>query len=111
MKRIAADAAGFLYMVSKTGVTGSAGLDTASVAHHVAVLRNATKLPICVGFGISTAEDVSALSRTADGVVIGSAFERLIEENLTRPDLPALVAERTRVYKEATKRAPIQPSR
>lgn len=105
MKRIAADAAGFLYMVSKTGVTGSAGLDTAAVAHHVGLLRKATDLPICVGFGVSTAADVAALSRTADGVVIGSAFERLIEENLARPDLPALVAGQTRTYKDATRRA------
>ncbi len=106
MATIAADAAGFLYLVSKTGVTGSAGLDTTSVADHVASLRTATDLPVCVGFGVSTAEDVAALSTKADGVVIGSAFERLIEENLDRPDLAALVAERTRLYKEATQRKP-----
>jgi tryptophan synthase alpha chain len=104
MKTIAEDAAGFLYMVSKTGVTGSAGLDTASVKRHVAALREATDLPVCVGFGVSTAEDVAALSRTAEGVVIGSAFERLIEENLDRPDLPGQVAEQTRRYKAATRR-------
>ena len=105
MKTIADDAAGFLYMVSKTGVTGSAGLDTASAERHVALLREATDLPVCVGFGVSTAEDVTALSRTAEGVVIGSAFERLIEENLDRPDLPELVAEQTRLYKAATCRS------
>jgi len=105
MRAIAEGAAGFLYMVSKTGVTGSAGLDAAAVERHVAMLRQTTDLPVCVGFGVSTADDVAALSRTADGVVIGSAFERLIEENLDRPDLPALVAERTRAYKAATRRA------
>jgi tryptophan synthase alpha chain len=92
-------------MVSKTGVTGSAGLDTSAVKNHVAMLRQTTDLPVCVGFGVSTAEDVAALSRMADGVVIGSAFERLIEKNLDRPDLPALVEERTRAYKDATRRA------
>ena len=104
MKTIAADAAGFLYMVSKTGVTGSAGLDTGSVDRHLALLRETTNLPVCVGFGVSTAADVAILSRTAQGVVIGSAFERLIEENLDRPDLPERVAEQTRLYKAATRK-------
>lgn len=103
MKTIADDAAGFLYLVSKTGVTGSAGLDTSLVGGHVSLLREVTDLPICVGFGVSTPEDVAALSATADGVVIGSAFERLIEGNIDSPDLPELVAEQTRFYKNATK--------
>ena len=105
MKTIADDAAGFLYLVSKTGVTGSAGLDTSLVGGQVDRLREVTALPICVGFGVSTPEDVAALSRTADGVVIGSAFERLIEENIDSPDLPEMVGDQTRIYKNATKSA------
>ena len=103
MRSIAGDAAGFLYMVSKTGVTGSAGLDTTAVGAQIALLREVTTLPICVGFGVSTPEDVAALSVKADGVVIGSAFERLIEENIDSPDLPELLGEQTRTYKAATR--------
>jgi len=103
MARIAAGASGFLYLVSKTGVTGSDGLNTSQVADNLARLRDVSDLPICVGFGISTADDVRAVARTADGVVIGSAFERLIEEHLEAPDLLERVARQTRAYKDATR--------
>jgi tryptophan synthase alpha chain len=58
-----------------------------------------------VGFGISSPQEVTAVSALCDGVVIGSAFERLIEENLGRSDLPQVLAARTLELKEAT-RAP-----
>ena len=102
MKYIAASAQGFLYMVSKTGVTGSDGLDTGEIGKHMRQLRLCTGLPICVGFGISTAEEVAAVAALADGVVIGSAFELLIEENLKDAGLDRLLAERVRAYKAAT---------
>jgi tryptophan synthase alpha chain len=102
MKHIADSASGFLYLVSKTGVTGSAGLDTGEIAQHTETLRSVTSLPICVGFGISTPEDVAAVAAVADGVVIGSAFERLIEENLENSDLIPVIAERVKSYKAAT---------
>ncbi len=57
---------GFIYMVSKTGVTGSSGLDTGMVAERVDRIRNATSLPLCVGFGVSTPEDVAAIASAAD---------------------------------------------
>ena len=103
MKQIADTASGFLYLVSKTGVTGSDGLDTSEIREHTERLRSVSSLPICVGFGISTPEDVAAVAAVADGVVIGSAFERLIEDNLENPNLVSLIAQRTREYKEATK--------
>ncbi len=103
MKKIAESASGFLYLVSKTGVTGSDGLDTTDIARHTETLRSVSELPICVGFGISTAEDVATVASAADGVVIGSAFERLIEENLDNPGLVSIIAEQVRKYKDATK--------
>lgn len=102
MAMITAKASGFLYLVSKTGVTGSDGLDTADIRHHTDTLRSVTPLPICVGFGISTPEDVSAISEFTDGVVIGSAFERMIEENLDSPDLPVMIGKMTTEFKRAT---------
>jgi tryptophan synthase alpha chain len=103
MAQIASAASGFLYLVSKTGVTGSDGLDTAEIKTQMKQLRTLTKLPVCVGFGISTAGDVAAVAPLADGVVIGSAFERLIEENLDNPDLARLIGEKTAAYKTATR--------
>jgi tryptophan synthase alpha chain len=104
MAEIASAASGFLYLVSKTGVTGSDGLDTSEIQGQMDRLRTVTDLPVCVGFGISTADDVAAVAPMADGVVIGSAFERMIEENIKRSDLPDLIGLQTAAYKDATKK-------
>ncbi|MFO8047492.1 MAG: tryptophan synthase subunit alpha [Desulfosudaceae bacterium] len=100
---IAEAASGFIYLVSMTGVTGSGGLDPSLIAEHCQQVRGRTNLPVCVGFGISTAEDVAAVARVAEGVVIGSAFEKTIEENRDNPDLPELLAEQVRSFKAATR--------
>ena len=102
MSKITTDSRGFIYLVSKTGVTGSSGLKTESIDRQVDTLRSVTSLPICVGFGISTTDDVAAIASVADGVVIGSAFERLIEKNLGNSDLAAIISDHVRKYKEAT---------
>jgi len=102
MAHIADNASGFLYLVSKTGVTGSDGLDTGSIDTYVNSLRDVSDLPICVGFGISSPEDVAAISAVADGVVIGSAFERLIEENLGNKDIASVLAKKAGEFKKAT---------
>ena len=103
MAKISESASGFLYLVSKTGVTGSDGLDTKEIGIKTKELRSVTGLPICVGFGVSTVEDVSAVASVADGVVIGSAFERIIEENMGNPDLAVILAKKTGEFKKATK--------
>jgi tryptophan synthase alpha chain len=103
MTRIAAAASGFLYLVSKTGVTGSEGLDVVDISRHTGKLRAVTSLPICVGFGISTPADVAAIASSAEGVVIGSAFERTIEQNLEDPNLAARLADQVRPLKQATR--------
>ena len=103
MKQISAEASGFIYLVSMTGVTGSQGLNSSKVADVIAPLKAVTDLPVAVGFGISTPEHVKAVAKVADGVVVGSAFERLIEENLDTVNLNSLVKEYTRSLKAATK--------
>ncbi len=102
IRQVAGSASGFIYMVSKTGVTGSSGLDTSMVAERVDRIRNATDLPLCVGFGVSTPEDVAAIASVADGVVVGSAFERIIEENIENRDLARLMGETVRSLKART---------
>jgi tryptophan synthase alpha chain len=103
MRRIAACASGFIYHVSQLGVTGSGGLRPDEIAAKVRELRSVTRLPVCVGFGISTPAQVAAVARIADGVVVGSAFERLIEENISRPDLPGTLAARVAELKRTTR--------
>ncbi len=103
MTRITGSASGFLYLVSKTGVTGSDGLDVVDISHHTDKLRAITSLPICVGFGISTPADVATIASTAEGVVIGSAFERTIEENRDDPNIANRLADQVKSLKQATK--------
>ena len=103
MRRIADAASGFIYHVSKLGVTGSPGLPVGDIDRKVQELRSVTRLPVCVGFGISTPHDVAAVCRCCDGVVIGSAFERLIEDHLGQPDLPDMLADRVAALKRETR--------
>lgn len=103
MAAIAADATGFLYLVSMTGVTGSGGLETDAVARTVGILRAKTDLPVCVGFGVSTPEQVAGLAPMADGIVVGSAFESVIEAHLDDPACPQKVGKTVRRLKAATR--------
>lgn len=101
MRMIAEHASGFLYLVSKTGVTGSGGLNVGIVRDRVTELRRVTELPICVGFGVNSFVDAGSLAPYVDGVVVGSAFERTIEENLHSRDLVKKLEEQVRGYKAA----------
>jgi tryptophan synthase alpha chain len=67
-------ASGFIYLISRLGVTGVRDEVPSDVASHVARIRAVTQLPVAVGFGISTAAQARAAARLADGVVVGSAL-------------------------------------
>ena len=103
MELISRTGEGFLYLVSKTGVTGSDGLDIHGITEKITTLRLVTELPICVGFGISSPEHVADIASVADGVVIGSAFERIIEENLHSKELPSMLSSAVQSLKGATR--------
>jgi tryptophan synthase alpha chain len=79
IKRIAAQASGYLYYVSLKGVTGSANIDMTSVAEKVAEIRQNTELPIGVGFGIKDAESAAKVAQVSDAVIVGSALVKLVE--------------------------------
>jgi tryptophan synthase alpha chain len=91
LELVARYSTGFVYLVSRTGVTGERASLSASVGPLVTAMREVTKLPLAVGFGISTADHVRTIGAMADGVVVGSAFERVIEENAGGGDLCAKV--------------------
>lgn len=76
MADIARHGSGFVYLISRTGVTGLRSDVPSELPATVARLRSATELPICVGFGISTPAHAKAVARLADGVVVGSAVVR-----------------------------------
>ena len=80
LKKLVKDASGFLYYVSIAGVTGTASIDTKAVAEKVKEIKAVTDLPVAVGFGIRTIEDAKTVASIADGVVIGSAFVKIIEK-------------------------------
>jgi tryptophan synthase alpha chain len=81
LRRIAEASRGFVYAVSRTGVTGTRQQLPDDARKLVRRLRKYTKLPIAVGFGISTSEQFAAVGEFADGAVVGSAIVETIERN------------------------------
>ncbi len=71
---VLANASGFVYYVSYTGITGAQAANDRAVAEAVARLRSHTELPISVGFGIRTPEQAAAIARVADAAVVGTAI-------------------------------------
>lgn len=88
-KLVAKYSTGFIYLVSRTGVTGEQESLAASAAPLVESMRQVTDLPLAVGFGISTAAQMHAVGAVADAVVVGSALVRAIEKHAGSPDLEA----------------------
>ena len=79
-QQILSEAEGFVYIVSRRGVTGSGKINWNALAEEMDILRKATETPLCVGFGISTPEDVQSAAKIADGVIVGSAIQKIVEE-------------------------------
>lgn len=104
IQKICARAAGFIYYVSREGVTGAQSTVASSLGERVAQIRQCTELPIAVGFGISTAEQAHEVAKIADGVVVGSAIVQRINDNAARDDLPARISEFVAPLVKATKK-------
>lgn len=80
IQKIAAEAKGFLYVVSSMGVTGVRSEITTDLGAILENIRKATDVPACVGFGINTPEQAAEIASIADGVIVGSAIVRLAEQ-------------------------------
>lgn len=102
--KITAGAGGFIYYVSRAGVTGEQAGVAPSIAERVALVRTTTDLPIAVGFGVSTASQVREVARFADGVVVGSAIVKRIAEHGKSAGLLEAVSDFVRPLAAATKR-------
>jgi tryptophan synthase alpha chain len=99
-QKIAAAATGFLYYISITGITGTAVPKISDIKTAVDKIRKITNLPIAVGFGISQPQQAREIGQFADGIVIGSAVVKLIDENRNNPDLIKIVSNYTEKIKE-----------
>lgn len=75
------DARGFVYCVSSMGVTGQEATFHKSVIDYLGSVKEVSKIPVMMGFGIRTAEDVAPMKNIIDGAIVGSHFIRLMEEN------------------------------
>ena len=93
LRLVAERASGFVYAVSRAGVTGARTDLSAEAARLVERVRGVTELPVAVGFGISSPEHVAEVWRYADAAVVGSALVAEIEKHSGRPDLVARVGE------------------
>jgi len=80
LRRIARQSRGFIYLVSLTGVTGERSELPPGLADQIRALRLVTTRPVCVGFGIGTPGQVAMVGDLADGVIVGSAIVRCVEE-------------------------------
>ena len=84
---LAESSQGFIYALSRTGVTGAHSAPSESIETQVAEIREMTNTPICVGFGITTPEQAAQLAGYADGIIVGSAIVRKIQENSNDPNV------------------------
>jgi tryptophan synthase alpha chain len=84
MREIAAHGDGFVYLISRLGVTGAREDTPAELPETIGRLRGATDLPICVGFGISNTTQAARIGQLADGIVVGSAVVRAANESVAR---------------------------
>jgi tryptophan synthase alpha chain len=88
ISKILEKATGFVYYVSREGVTGMQEHVATSISSRIDLLRKQTKLPICVGFGISTPDQARTVAQQADGAVVGSVLVNRIAEWGGEKDLP-----------------------
>jgi tryptophan synthase alpha chain len=98
---IAGKSSGFLYYISMTGITGTGKPDPSGVEKDLKRIRKATRLPVMVGFGISTPGQAAEMASSSDGVVVGSALVRLIHENRERGDMVEKACEYASLMKKA----------
>ena len=103
LAKIAACSSGFLYLISRTGVTGAKNALPDDLPALLRRARSATKLPIAVGFGISLPGHVSVLGGLADAAVVGSTLVSEIEKAKSVDAAAAALAERVRSFKEAAR--------
>ncbi len=103
LKTLLEGASGFLYYVSITGVTGTVSADLSAIAPHIEMIKTHTNLPVAVGFGIKTPEDVKNMAKIADAVVVGSAIVQNIADLKNSANLDEVIAKQVKSLSSALK--------
>lgn len=87
MRLISKHSNGFIYLVSLTGVTGTRDRLPSEIRDNIKKIRSITNKPVCVGFGISNPKQARSVAKYSDGVIVGSAIIKIIEQNLGKSKL------------------------
>ena len=103
VKEIVSRGSGFIYYISREGVTGMQQSVSETIADMTGVIRSQTDLPIAVGFGISNPEQARQVANCSDAIVVGSAIVNQIAENEDTPEMPKQVAGYVKTLVEAIK--------
>ncbi len=98
---IAREAEGFIYLVSSLGVTGTRSEITTDLAPIIRTIRENAKVPVAIGFGISTPEQAKSMAALSDGAIVGSAIEKILARY--GKDAPEHIGEYVRSMKDALK--------
>jgi len=99
---LAQSSKGFIYALSRTGVTGGHMAPSESIGAQVEELKSITDTPICVGFGITTPEQAAMVASKGDGIIVGSAIVKTIQENADNPDIAQILKKFVTPLIEAT---------
>lgn len=102
LERICESSEGFIYMINRVGITGAGGVDPQSVACNASRIKKHTSTPVCMGFGVSSPQDVSLIAKSGDGVVVGSLFEKAIEQNLENENVSSVIGQLVKELKQPT---------
>ncbi|MGB0775677.1 MAG: tryptophan synthase subunit alpha [Akkermansiaceae bacterium] len=102
IRLLAAKSEGFIYAVSRLGVTGAQAAPTEGISELVASIKQHTKTPVCVGFGINTPEQAAMVAQASDGVVVGSAIVNQVAQNADDPNLAQIISDFTTPLISAT---------
>jgi tryptophan synthase alpha chain len=100
--QIARKSKGFIYYVSLTGITGAKLGDLTGIKRNVTKIHKLTDVPVAVGFGIATPQDIAQVIGLADGVIVGSAIVRLVDQYRDDPRMAAKVGRFVTSLKDAT---------
>jgi len=93
LKRIINNAKGFVYLVSSKGVTGQKTFDTSAIKNLAKAIKKISNIPILIGFGIRTKENVKEVIQISDGFIIGSRLHQIIEELLNQKQEDKIISE------------------
>ncbi|MDP0492041.1 MAG: tryptophan synthase subunit alpha [Verrucomicrobiota bacterium JB023] len=91
VKLLAESSQGFIYALSRTGVTGAHGAPSEGIGQTVDRIKKYTETPVCVGFGITTPEQAALVASVSDGIIVGSAIVKTIETNAEDKEVAAKV--------------------